>query len=220
MLNDLLLFLKELGQNNNREWFEKNRQRFETVKGTFTKLVEDIITGLGKSDPDIRALEAKNCIFRQYRDVRFSLDKTPYKIHIGAYMNKGGKKINTAGYYLHIEPGKSLIAGGLYQPDSHQLRNVRQEIDYNLEEWEKLIGNKSFRAVFPNGISREDSLKRPPRGYEADNPSLKFMLLKSFVFQKPLADEELVALKDEKPLIKTFTSLTPVINFLNRAGDL
>ena len=220
MQHNLLDFLKRLKNNNNRDWFAQHRHEFETAKNEFTLLVEKLISGIGKLDTDIKTLEAKDCIFRQYRDIRFSSDKTPYKTHIGAYMNRGGKKINTAGYYIHIEPGKSIIAGGLYQPDGEQLRKVRQEIDYNFEEWKSITSTKAFRAEFPDGVSREDTLKRLTRGYDTDNPAAELMKLKSFVFQKPLRDADLAVLHDEKSLIKTFSALSPVIKFLNRAGDI
>ncbi len=220
MFKDLLSFLAALKRNNNREWFEANREKFETLKQDFINVVGQIIEGIGTADPAIKSLNAKDCIFRQYRDIRFSKDKTPYKTHIGAYMNKGGKKTNTAGYYIHIEPGQSLIAGGLYHPETVHLRNVRQEIDYNLREWEQLTGDKNFKKYFPGGISVEDSLKRPPRGYDVKDPAIKYLMLKSFVFTKPLPDADLIALKDSKPLIKSFTALTPVVNFLNRADIL
>ena len=219
MFQQVLNFLTRLKKNNNREWFEAHRPEFDKAKATFTEVVEQLIEDIGKIDPDISPLVAKDCIFRQYRDVRFSSDKTPYKTHIGAYLNKGGKRINTAGYYLHIEPGASILAGGLYHPESTQLQSVRQEIDYNLDEWNKLVSNKSLKKVFSSGISQEDTLKRPPRGYEPDNPALPYLKLKSFVFTKPLPDEHLINLRETKTLTASFITLTPVINFLNRIDE-
>jgi uncharacterized protein (TIGR02453 family) len=142
-------FLKSLSDNNNRPWFEANRGRYENAKEDFQNLVQSLIKGIGKFDPDIAQLEVKNCVFRQYRDVRFAKDKRPYKNNMGAYFNIGGKKINTAGYYLHVEPGKSFVAGGLYEPEAPMLAKVRQEIDYNLEDWKKILSNKTFQKYFP-----------------------------------------------------------------------
>src|SRR5689334_14816062 len=100
-----LTYIKDLTRNNNKQWFDENRNSFEQAKSDFEALVKDIISVFGKVDSDIAPLEAKNCIFRQYRDVRFSKDKTPYKQHMGASFDRGGKKSGFAGYYLHIEPG-------------------------------------------------------------------------------------------------------------------
>src|SRR4051812_33971226 len=124
---DTLDFLNDIRSNNNKPWMEKNRERFESAKENFEMLVNDTILNLGRLDEDIALLRVKDCIFRQHRDIRFSKDKRPYKHHMGAYFNRGTKKINTAGYYIHIEPGKSIVAGGLYEPVAEALAKVRQE---------------------------------------------------------------------------------------------
>src|SRR3954454_1876615 len=134
--SNTLTFIKQLQKNNNKLWFEENRHLFNQAKDNFENLVKNIITEFGKVDPDIVPLEAKNCIFRQYRDIRFSQDKTPYKQHMGASFDRGGKKSGFAGYYLHIEPGnKSMAGGGIWMPEGEQIKKIRQEIDYNWDEF-------------------------------------------------------------------------------------
>lgn len=212
-----LRFLKTLTSNNNRPWFEANRGSYENAKEDFHQLVQDLITGLGKFDPDIAQLEVKNCVFRQYRDVRFAKDKRPYKNNMGAYFNIGGKKINTAGYYLHIEPGRSFVAGGLYEPEALMLAKVRQEIDYNLDEWKKILNNKAFKKYFPSGLSKDNMISRPPKGYYADNPALEYLKRKSFTVANPLSDEMLFQPSIKSLLLQSFKSLKPMLDFLNVA---
>src|SRR5215470_2969006 len=137
-----LKFLKDVKKNNNKPWFEKNKSVYLDAKEDMDNFVEQVIEGFGKIDTDIASLQPKDCTYRIYRDVRFSPDKTPYKTHMGAYLNKGGKKIPTAGYYVHIESGGSMAGGGLWMPQAPELNKVRQEIDYNLGEWTKILADR------------------------------------------------------------------------------
>lgn len=212
-----LFFLKELKNNNNKPWFEKNRTRFELAKNDLKDLVQSLITGIGIFDPAITALKAKETTFRQNRDIRFSKDKRPYKNNMGAYINPGGKKINTPGYYLHIEPGKSMVAGGLYQPESMMLTKIRQEIDYTLDEWNNLLSEKNFKRFFPEGLSKENILKRPPKGYEIDNPAIEYLKLKSFTVSKHLSDEDICSPALKHHLLQVYKSMKPMLKFLQRA---
>ncbi|MEO7263784.1 MAG: DUF2461 domain-containing protein [Ferruginibacter sp.] len=210
-------FLKLLNINNNRPWFETNRSSYENAKEDFLQLVQSLITGIGKFDADIAQLAVKNCVFRQYRDVRFAKDKRPYKNNMGAYFNAGGKKINTAGYYLHIEPGKSFVAGGLYEPEASMLAKVRQEIDYNLADWTKILNATAFKKKFPGGLSKENMISRPPKGYDADNPALEYLKHKSFTVTTPLSDDMLFQPSLKPLLLGSFKTLKPFLDFLNHS---
>src|SRR6476659_4928251 len=139
-----LKFLKDLKKNNNRPWFEAHRKQYETAKEDFLSFAEKLIAGIAVFDPPIAQLKAKDCTFRINRDVRFSKDKSPYKNNIAGYFNRNGKKGNGAGYYLHVEPGKSFAAGGMWQPEPNELAKIRQEIDYSFDDWTKVIGNTAF----------------------------------------------------------------------------
>ena len=129
-----LTFLKGLKKNNNKPWFDANRKKYEASKADFISFVDNTISAITKFDPAVSSLKAKDCIFRINRDIRFSKDKSPYKSNMGAYINPGGKKINTPGYYFHCEPGQSFAAGGLYIPEPGVLAKIRQEIDYSFAE--------------------------------------------------------------------------------------
>lgn len=212
-----LSFLEDLRENNNREWFQANRSRFEAARLDMESLASRMIEQISAFDADVASLEPAKTVFRQYRDVRFSADKTPYKVHMGAFFNKGGKHINNAGYYIHLEPGKSLYAGGLWMPESKDLASVRQEIDYNLEEWLSILNDPRFKKHFPGGIDTSSSLKRPPKGYDPDNQAIDFLKLKSFTSVTGVNDKTLTSKEFDKKIADAFRAVSPLIKFLNRA---
>jgi uncharacterized protein (TIGR02453 family) len=210
-------FLKDLKKNNNKTWFEKNKIAYLNAKEDAEHFVEQLIKGLGKIDADIAPLQAKDCTYRIYRDVRFSADKTPYKTHMGAFMNKGGKKVPTAGYYFHAEPGQSMTGGGLWMPMPAELNKVRQEIDYNFSEWTKIVGDRRFKKYFSEGLDQGEILSRPPKGYDAENPAIEFLKLKSFVATLRLSDETMLSRSLLKEVTGAFGAMKEFIDFLNRA---
>lgn len=213
-----LTFINKLKKNNNKPWFEENRNLFNDAKDDFEKLVNEIITSFGKVDTDIAPLLAKDCIFRQYRDIRFSKDKTPYKPHMGASFDRGGKKSGFAGYYLHIEPGnKSMAGGGIWMPEAAQLKKIRQEIDYSCEEFSNIINEKTLKKIFGELEHGEFKLSREPKGYEKDNPAIEYLKLKSLVATRTLTDEDLLSKDLLQKILSAFTALMPLIKFINRS---
>jgi uncharacterized protein (TIGR02453 family) len=209
-----LKFLKELKKNNNKPWFDANRKNYEQAKEDFLLLAEKLIGAIAVFDPAIANLKAKDCTFRINRDVRFSKDKSPYKSNIAGYFNRNGKKSNGAGYYLHIEPGNSFAAGGIWMPEAKDLAKIRQEIDYSFDEWKKITGTAAFKKMFAEGIKGE-SLSRPPKGYEETNPAIAFLKLKSFIVSRPFTDAELQSKTFTKDVAATFKTMKPFIDFLN-----
>lgn len=214
-----LKFLHDLGKNNNKNWFEDHRGQYETAKTDFTGLVTDVIKGIVTFDQAIAGQEAKNCLFRINRDVRFSKNKSPYKNNMSAYFNKAGKKGLGAGYYLHIQPGKSMIAGGIWMPEPAVLGKIRQEIDYNLKEWEKMLHGGNFKKNFPSGLEAGERLIRPPKGYDIDNPAIEYLKMKNFVVTKPFSDKEILSSGFKKEVVGSLKAMKPMIDFLNRSID-
>jgi uncharacterized protein (TIGR02453 family) len=210
-------FLKNLQKNNNRPWFEAHRKDYEDAKANFLTMVEKLIPGIASFDPTIADQQAKNCTFRINRDVRFSKNKSPYKNNMAAYFNQAGKKGIGAGYYLHIEPGNSFVAAGIWMPEPAGLAKIRQEMDYNLDEWKKTIGNASFKKHFKNGLDVSNTLARPPKGYAEDNPAIEYIKLKSFVAMSPITDDSIVNNSFVKDVVKIMQSAHPLVTFLNRA---
>lgn len=212
-----LKFLKDLKKNNNKPWFDDHRKQYETTKSDFHLLVEQLIAAIAKFDPPIANLSVKDCVFRINRDVRFSKDKSPYKNNMACYFNKGGKKGNGAGYYLHIEPGNSMAAGGIWMPEPADLAKIRQEIDYSFAEWKKIIDNKALKKIFPEGIKSSETLVRPPKGYEENSPGIEYLKMKNFFIARPIIDSELQTKHFIKEVAKTFHAMKPVIDFINTA---
>ena len=219
MINkNTLTFLRDIKRNNNKPWLEANRKKYENAKDDFGKFVNELITAMAGFEPAIGSLTSKDCTFRLNRDIRFSKDKTPYKSNFGAGFNAGGKKASNAGYYLHLEPGHSFIGGGFWMPPPEAIIKIRQEIDYNFEDWNNIINSKIFKANFPNGPDREGALKRSPKGYEEENAAMHFLKLKSYTVTKPLADDEILLPTLKKNILSTFKVLHPFIHFLNTSA--
>lgn len=214
-----LKFLKDLKKNNNKPWFDAHRKAYESAKADFINFIQAVIDQHGKNDSGIKTLTAKECLFRINRDVRFSKDKSPYKTNMGASINKGGRKaVNTAGYYFHLEPGKAFLGGGLYQPMPEELKKVRQEIDYNLADFKKIINSKAFKKHYPGlDKSAEFLLSRVPKGYEADNPAAEYLKLKSYIAMVDVSDAELGSKTMVKRTVDAFKALQPLIEFMNNS---
>ncbi len=213
-----LAFLTNLAANNNKPWFDENRPAYDAARADFVNLVAATIDGLGQVDPAIGAsnLVAKSCVFRINRDVRFSKNKAPYKSNFSAWFNTGGKNSMAAGYYLHLQPGESFAAGGMYMPEPATLAKIRQEIDYDLAGFEEMLNQPAFTTYF-SGLSRENALSRPPKGYEADNPAIEYLKLKSFTAGHMIPDKALIQKKLTDEILGAFAGLQPLVAFLNRA---
>lgn len=210
-----ITFLKQLAKNNNKPWFDKNRDNYAAAKEDFEVLVTEILDGLSGVDPVFKEVKAKDCIFRIFRDVRFSKDKSPYKPNFGAAFCKAGRKSPEACYYLHLEPGgKSFAGGGLWMPESPLLKQVRQEIDYDFKEFKKILEDKKFRKHFKK-IDGEQLIKLP-QGYKEDNPAIEYLKMKSYTVGNALSDEEIGGKALVKKTLETFTAMTPFLDFLNR----
>ena len=218
MIQKILDFLKALAENNNREWFAAHRNEYLEAKDTFEHLVEKLIPIVLEIDPAVGHLEIKDCTYRIYRDIRFSPDKRPYKTHIGAYINRRGKKSPYAGYYIHLDPTHgSLWGGGLYCPDADTLRAVRMDIYDNIDEF-LVLNNSLEKSGFV--LSREDSLKKIPAGFPRDFPHGEFLKMKHYDMYRPITDDVLC---DENRLIeetrRAFAAMMPMNRFLNYTID-
>lgn len=209
-------FLKELSKHNNREWFADNKKAYENARDEFELFIADVIAQPGKWDKDILTLNPKDCIYRIYRDVRFSKDKTPYKLNFSGLISKDGRKAQGAINYIQVQPSQSFSAGGIYMPESSQLKAIRQEIDYNLADFEKVLNQKDFKENF-GSLSEEWKLKTSPKDYSEDNPAIEYLRLKSFVAIKNYTDKEVLDKDFYKEVANSFKILTPLNAFLNRA---
>jgi len=212
---ETLTFLTELKNNNNREWFDKNRSSYEKARDDFRGLVEDLIEEIIDFDPGLVGIEAKKAVFRLFRDVRFSKNKEPYKTNFGASMSRDGRKSPFAGYYLHIMPGNNFIGGGNYRPDAPELKKIRAYIEANAAELHAITSNKRFKELF--GDLRGDSLKSAPKGYPKDHPEIELLRMKGFFALHELTDEELLQEGFVTKAAETVKVIHPLIEFLNDA---
>lgn len=213
-----LKFLKDLKKNNNKPWFDKHRDNYEEAKEDFGVFIQKLIDHHAKADVSIKTLTSSQCVFRINRDIRFSKDKSPYKTNFGASITMGGKKSGYAGYYFHCEPGESFVGGGVWMPMPPALKKVRQEIDYDFDEFSKILGSKKFKSVY-GGLYREEDilLSKVPQGFEKDNPAADYLKMKSYIALKSLNDESVTSQKLFRQSIEAMETLQPLLKFLNRA---
>ncbi|MFM7016491.1 MAG: DUF2461 domain-containing protein [Bacteroidota bacterium] len=212
-----LNFLKSLNENNNREWFEKNRDTYETAKNDFNNWTEQLIKVAQKISDDYHHLQLKDCIFRIYRDVRFSKNKAPYKNHMALQLKKNGKKSPYCGFYIHIEPSSnaSFIAGGFWMPEVEVLKKVRQEIEYNTDDFKKIIHDKKFKSLF--GTLEEHKLKKAPKGVDPSHPDIELLKYTSYVVTSSIDNSDLTSDNLTKQIIKGLKTIQPFLDFLNTA---
>jgi uncharacterized protein (TIGR02453 family) len=216
-MDEILQFLKELDANNQRDWFEANRSRYEKTRKDFLALTAWLIDEIRKFDNEVPSLQPKDCMFRIFRDVRFSNDKRPFKTNYGSYIARGGRKSGYAGYYLHVQPGEYFLAGGLYMPPPEHLQAIRQEIYYHPEGYIGIINKEPFKSTFDQHYF--DSLKTAPKGYPRDWEHLDLIKNRSYGFGHHLKEEELFSTDFPSKCIQYFKIIFPLNSFLNRAID-
>lgn len=209
-------FLKKLAKNNEREWFQANKKAFDAAQDNMTAFAGYMIGEIGKFDDAVAGLDPKTCVFRIYRDTRFAKDKSPYKTNLGAYIAPGGRKSMQPGYYFHLEPGKSFVAGGKHIPDGPELLKIRTAIAENTPEFLKVVEKKSFAEAF--GRLAGDALKNPPKGFDPEHKAIEYLKLKEYMAWTEFKDDKIL-LADEFPkqLVKLAKEMWPLVAFLRRA---
>lgn len=215
-MKQIFAFLTDLNQNNTREWFTENKARYQEALGLFTELAQSIIDGISSFDPTLDGIDAKQSIFRIYKDVRFSKDKLPYKTHFGCWMTKGGRKSTDAGYYFHLEPGKSFAAAGVWMPPAEQLKLIREEILIKPEAYLEIINNPLVKKNYERG-GAEDMLKKGPTGFPKDFAYIDELKYKHHIFLRNYSDTELSGKNVASRLRDDYKGLYPLVTYLNHA---
>lgn len=215
MDKQVLQFLSELKDNNNREWFAENKQQYEKARQQVLDFVDNLILGMVKIDKSFTGLTAKDSLFRIYRDVRFSKDKSPYKTNFGAYLVPGGKKSSRAGVYLQIAPGDSFIAGGSYAPPADILKKIRYEVYNNITEFKEIIQSKEFVKNF--GELAGSKLVRPPVGFPADFADIELLKFKDYIVFSKIEDKMIASPQLTNHILNLVKIMKPFDDFLNRA---
>ena len=215
-MKQVLDFLKELSQNNEKPWFETHRSAYLEAKDTVSELTVKLIEGIRRFDDSIGPLRVPDCTYRIYRDVRFSKDKSPYKTHMGIFITRGGKKSGYSGYYFHIDgAGNHLIAIGNYFTEPRVLKTLREDIE---------LGGGDFRRII-EGVSpelrleTEGALKKVPKGFPAESPDAEFLKLRNFCLVGNVDERFLLAPRLAERLIGIFKTGKPFLDYINRAID-
>jgi len=213
-MKSVLSFLKKLKKNNNREWFKANKSEFDAAREDFIDLTGRFINGISRFDPEMAGTNAEDCIFRIYRDIRFSKDKTPYKIAFGASMQPGGRTCGIPGYYVNISPGNCFLAGGAYMPPAPELRKIRNRIAGDLKGFRKIVNAKKFKEYF--GEISGEQLKTAPKGFPKDHEAIQYLRYKGFAAYHDKVSEKMAIGPDfVKKGLKVFKAMKP-LNFYMR----
>jgi uncharacterized protein (TIGR02453 family) len=212
-LEPVLIFLNALSKHNNKPWFDQNRAAYEQAREMFEQFINLLIDEFRASD-DLQDLSAKDCISRIYRDIRFSKDKSPYKTNMWATIAPGGKKATKMGYHIALEPqGRSLIAGGMWEPSPEQLIKFRQAIDHDASGFKKIIRDRTFIDNF--GKVEGEKLKTAPQGYDRSHPEIELLQFKQVVVVHYYSDDQVLADDFLNQVISSCRAMRPFLDYLN-----
>jgi uncharacterized protein (TIGR02453 family) len=215
LTTEIFHFLETLQENNTREWFTANKPLYVKAHRQVEAFVQQVIDGVVAFDKDIEPIAASKCIFRIYRDVRFSKDKLPYKTNFGASIAKGGRKMGTAGYYLHLESGGSFVGGGIYMPEAATLKKIRSEIYFNSTEFTSILKEKEFKKIYGT-LGDFDKLKKAPKDFPADFADIDLLKYRSYVVTQLVPKELVLSPGYLEHVLRAFRAMKPMVDFLNR----
>jgi len=210
-------FLTSLKENNNRDWFQEHKGEYDAALANVLQFIEGLILGLSKLDPHItEEIPAKKCLFRIYRDVRFSKNKDPYKNWFAAGISLDGRKLAGPEYYIHIEPSETFIAVGYWRPEKQHLDSIRQEIDYNAAAFLEALAKGGWKT---SDLSSEDKLQRPPVGYDAQHEHIELLKNRSFILHKTFTKQEMESSNALEQVIHEYERMIPFKQYIHQALD-
>lgn len=210
---NLFQFLRELKQNNHKEWFYDHRPVYQIARKQFEQLIAQTILDIAQFDDSLKNIEPKQCIFRINRDIRFSKDKSPYKTNFGAFIAPGGRSGGYSGYYIHLEPENCFLAGGIYMPPSDRLKAIRTEIFENTDQFKEIINHKDFKFHFKE-IASNEMLKTAPKGFPKEFKDIDLLKYKHYTVIKPVSNEIVISEKFPDIVFETFKALYPFNRFI------
>ncbi len=200
-------FLASLKKNNNRDWFNEQKQAFQVEQAKAKDFYNAVMDGLNTHD-EIEKLK----IFRIYRDVRFSKDKTPYKPHFAGHFVRGTKRLR-GGYYLRIRPGESFLAGGFWEPNKDDLLRIRKEFEMDTTEIRDILSNKTFVKHFDK--LQGNALKTAPRGFDKEHPDMDLIRMKQFIVTREFTDEEVLSPNFITEVENSFKTMRPYFDYMS-----
>ena len=204
-------FLKTLSKNNNRDWFNSHKEKYEAAHDNIIAFADALLLEMNKHDT-IETASGKKSLYRIYKDVRFSKDKTPYNTHWSGGFKRATKKLR-GGYYFNIKPGNSFVAGGFWGPNPYDLKRIREDIDFNYKDWEKLLANRKLVNTF--GEMHGEQVASAPRGYDKQNPAIDLLRYKQFIFKRSFTDQEVLSKDFVKEVNNTFMNLRPFFDHMS-----
>lgn len=204
-------FLRSLKSNNNREWFEENKELYTAAHENAIAFADALITEMNKVD-NIDTVSGKKALFRIYRDLRFSNDKTPYKTHFSGSLRRA-TRILRGGYYFHLEPGNSYVAGGFFGPSSDDLQLIRETIAQNAKPLRAILDDSDFKKTF--GTLQGDAVKTSPRGFSIDHPDIDLIRHKQFYVKHSFSDKQVLHDDFRFEVVKTYLTLRPYFNYMS-----
>jgi uncharacterized protein (TIGR02453 family) len=208
-------FLARLKKNNNREWFARHKPEYEDfVKLPMQSLLASLAGPMASIAPEID-IHPKRSLFRIYRDIRFSKNKSPYKTHVAAVFGLMGNWGDSAGFYVHVEPGRIYVGGGIYMPNGDQLKKIRKAINERSGEFLAIVGNKTFKRKF--GTFEGEKLQRAPLGFAPDDPMIEWLKFKSFYTGLEWGEKECYSSKFVNKIVAVYEDILPLVRFLNSA---
>ena len=214
-MKEILDFLAELACNNNREWFNAHKDWYKRCHEKVEVFTAQWLEQLVKIDPELAGLQPKDCIWRIYRDVRFSHDKRPFKVWFGIFVAaKGGRKSDRGGYYIHLEPNHCMFGGGIWCPNKDLLHALRKEVMANYEEVEEIFSNPMTNKYFQD-FDTDQMLKKVPQGFPADFKHADWLKRKAYTYSTPLTDEEVCAKHFLDKVVEISKAAKPINDFLN-----
>ena len=214
-MKEIYEFLTALDANNNKEWFDANRDTYQKTREQFIQLTEILINEIRDFDKDMPFQDPKKCVFRIFRDVRFSKDKRPYKNNYGTFIAKDGRKGGSPGYYLHIQPGELFLGAGIYMPDANLLRAIRTEIYNHPQEFIDLTEDADFKEKF--SLYSGDKLKTNPKGFPKEFEHIDLLRYKSYFASISFTEKQLFADNFMDFVVENYSRLTPLVHYLNDA---
>lgn len=209
---ETLQFLKDLKFHNDRDWFNKNKEKFISANENFIQFTQELIDRVASFDKSLAGLDAKDAVFRIYRDIRFSKDKSPYKTFFGAHLKGREKNGGIAGYYFHFEPGNSFLAGGVHMAEPQNLKAIREEISDNGKIFLKIINDKNFKDNFK---IEGEKLTKVPQGFDKEDPMAEFLKYKELMIHHAVKDKAILATDFASYCSKIFKAMVPFNKFLN-----
>lgn len=204
---EIFNFLKDLEKNNNREWFTENKSTFKSLETDVKTFFSAAMDNLKQHD-EIEKMK----IFRIYRDVRFSKDKTPYKTHFGGSFARAGARLR-GGYYIHLKPSDSFIATGFWEPNKEDLLRIRKELELDADEFRKVIGGKKFKTVWGDLVG--DEVKTAPKGFNKEHSNIDLIKKKQYIFVRKFSDKEVLSQNFAKQIDDSFKAIRPYFDLMS-----